>query len=68
MALARRLEINPEWCKGCNICVVFCPKDVLELDSWGKAVAVRVEDCIYCGECETRCPDLAITIVKEQTA
>ena len=68
MSGARRLEINTDWCKGCNICVVFCPKDVLELDSRGTAVAARIEDCIYCGECEIRCPDLAITIVSEQTA
>lgn len=67
MPVARRLEINSQWCKGCNICVAFCPRGVLELDSLGKAVAARIEDCVFCGECEIRCPDLAIRIVKDRT-
>ena len=58
--------INREWCKGCGICVEFCPKSVLELDKDAKVVAVRPEDCICCKMCELRCPDLAIEIEIEQ--
>ncbi len=58
--------INKEWCKGCGICVHFCPKKVLELDREGKVDVVRPEDCIACELCELRCPDLAIQIRKEQ--
>ena len=56
--------INREWCKGCGICVTFCPKQVLELDEREKAKAVRLEDCICCHLCELRCPDLAIIVVE----
>ncbi|MBF0378986.1 MAG: ferredoxin family protein [Desulfamplus sp.] len=58
--------INRDWCKGCGICVHFCPKKVLEIDSQEKVVAVRPEDCICCKLCELRCPDLAIEVVTEQ--
>lgn len=60
--------INREWCKGCGICVHFCPKKVLELDSHDKAIAARPEDCICCKLCELRCPDLAIEVVTMEDA
>ena len=56
----RELLINRQWCKGCGVCVAFCPKRVLELDDKGKAVAVRFNDCLGCRLCEFRCPDMAI--------
>ncbi len=57
--------IEREWCKGCGICVHFCPKNVLELDEKEKAVVMRREDCICCMMCELRCPDFAIEVVVE---
>ncbi len=62
----KQLEINREWCKGCGICVRFCPGKVLELDHLEKVVAVRPEQCICCRLCEMRCPDLAIEVKIEE--
>ncbi len=62
----KELVINRDWCKGCGICVEYCPTKVLELDDKEKAVAVRPEDCICCKMCELRCPDLAIEVITEQ--
>ena len=61
----RQHHINRDWCKGCGICVAFCPKNVLELEKKDKAVAVRPEDCICCKLCEIRCPDFAIEVEVE---
>lgn len=63
---ASEVFINRDWCKGCNICVTFCPKDVLVLDEREKAVVIRPEFCIGCRLCELRCPDLAITVTTEK--
>ena len=27
----KEIKVNRDWCKGCGICVHFCPKQVLEL-------------------------------------
>lgn len=59
-------RVEREWCKGCGICVHFCPKQVLELDAEEKALAVRPEDCICCRLCQYRCPDLAIEVICEE--
>ncbi len=58
------LLIHQPWCKGCGICVAFCPKNVLELNEDEKVISSRIEDCIYCGLCELRCPDFAISVQK----
>ena len=55
--------IKREWCKGCGICVHFCPKHVLELDKEDKVIMVKPEACICCKLCELRCPDLAIEVI-----
>ncbi len=52
--------MNQEWCKGCGICVAFCPKKVLGLNEQEKIVMLDADNCIKCGQCELRCPDLAI--------
>lgn len=55
----KKIIVNKEWCKGCGICVAFCPANVLELKD-GKVNIVNMEACTQCGLCELRCPDFAI--------
>ena len=56
------ISIKMERCKGCGICVAFCPKDVLAVDELGKVQVVQGDACIGCGQCELRCPDYAIFV------
>ena len=60
------IEVNRDFCKGCGICVAFCPKQVLELDDHEKAVVKRLEKCNACTLCELRCPDIAIEVRSEE--
>lgn len=59
--------IYPAWCKGCAICVTFCPAKALALNESGKAGVVAGEECINCGFCESHCPDFAIMVRPRQT-
>ena len=55
------IEINAKWCKGCAICVEFCPKNVLAMEN-GLPVVIDLEACNRCQLCDYRCPDFAITV------
>lgn len=61
----KKLIVDTPWCKGCGVCVKFCPKNVLEIRD-NKVVIARPEDCIKCGQCELRCPDFAIYLEEEE--
>ena len=56
-----KININNKLCKGCGICVEFCPTNVLDLKK-SKAEVVDFDACICCMFCELRCPDFAITV------
>ena len=58
------IDINKEWCKGCGICVSFCPENVLGLDENEKAIVINPEKCVVCNLCELRCPDMAIAVIR----
>ncbi len=58
---APAIHVNLAFCKGCDICVVACPKNCLALEL-SKVVVVNAEACNGCMLCELRCPDFAIWI------
>ena len=56
-----RIMVNQAFCKGCEICVAFCPKEVLIMEG-GYPKAVALDNCTECYLCEMLCPDFAITV------
>jgi len=59
------VTFHATWCKGCRICVEFCPPKVLAMDeSENHPRVVAPEKCTACHFCDTHCPDLAIVVRK----
>jgi 2-oxoglutarate ferredoxin oxidoreductase subunit delta len=60
--------IIPERCKGCKICIQFCPRDVLQESESANAkgyhipevISGREEACVHCEFCSLVCPEFAI--------
>ncbi len=50
------------WCKGCGLCVAFCPRGVLKVNGDGKVHVAAPERCTACHWCDTHCPDFAIIV------
>lgn len=66
-----RIEIDEELCKGCQLCIEACPKDVIELGhkfnvkGWRYAEPKPESNCIGCKQCAIVCPDVAIRVIRE---
>jgi 2-oxoglutarate ferredoxin oxidoreductase subunit delta len=67
-----KIEINEVYCKGCALCTVACPLDLIEMDSslndLGYTPAIispaNLAKCTACSLCARMCPDVAITVFK----
>jgi 2-oxoglutarate ferredoxin oxidoreductase subunit delta len=61
--LGHRITIIKQFCKGCEICVNFCPKDVLSLEpKTMKVIVLNPDQCTGCRLCELYCPDFAVFV------
>jgi 2-oxoglutarate ferredoxin oxidoreductase subunit delta len=66
-----RIKVNESFCKGCGICMEFCPMGILKPSEKPSArgflppVVVDEGRCTCCRICEFYCPDFAIYVIKE---
>ena len=64
-----KVTIDETMCKGCGLCVHFCPKQVLAIQKdkinkrgYNPAHPAHPEQCIGCAMCAQICPESAIEV------
>lgn len=65
--------IDEDRCKGCGLCVTFCPQQVLglaegrfNLKGYTPVEVVNPEACTGCATCATICPDVVFTVYRQK--
>ncbi|MHC5083085.1 MAG: 4Fe-4S dicluster domain-containing protein [Planctomycetota bacterium] len=67
-----KIKFDTKRCKGCGMCVLFCPMKHLrmsdELNDQGHPFPEETEEdnCTACGLCFRMCPDTAIEVKNEK--
>ena len=65
------IYLDEKMCKGCGLCIYYCPKDVLRMSDrrnekgYNVAEVYNLENCNACKMCEINCPDFVIYVEKE---
>ena len=65
-----KIIIDQELCKGCEICIAFCPKKLIALSNDYNAAGYLPSsfsesgECTGCGSCAMVCPEVAIEVYR----
>jgi 2-oxoglutarate ferredoxin oxidoreductase subunit delta len=65
-------RINSGRCKGCELCLAFCPKHALEMSEsrnpsgYHPAILAHPNLCNGCALCAEMCPETAIVIYRRR--
>ncbi len=69
-----RIAIDVRHCKGCGLCVAFCPKGALSMSrsiserGVNAAEVVAGDKCVGCLNCAVMCPDAAVAVFDLETS
>jgi 2-oxoglutarate ferredoxin oxidoreductase subunit delta len=66
-----RIVIDEDRCKGCGLCTLVCPHDLVRISERFNAKGYRPAElvdpegaCIGCANCATMCPDVGIRVYR----
>ncbi len=70
-----KIVIDRERCKGCHICIEFCPVDRIEVDEtvnkkgyyparFKQEISENEKGCTGCTQCALVCPEVAIEVYR----
>lgn len=66
-----RIEIDQDRCKGCELCTIPCPKELVKMSDHFNRKGYRTSElvdpdgrCTGCAMCAVMCPDTAITVYR----
>ena len=66
------IVVNTDRCKGCMLCVVACPKNVITLtkkvnaSGYPYVETAAPDECTGCASCAVVCPDGCITVYRKK--
>lgn len=66
------IVVNTDRCKGCSLCVIACPKEVIALSKkvnpsgYAYVEQINPDGCIGCASCAIVCPDGCITVYRKK--
>ena len=70
MSTKGRVEIDRESCKGCELCIHFCPKNLIVSSDKFNASGYQTasfndsDECTGCAICALVCPEVAIEVYR----
>jgi 2-oxoglutarate ferredoxin oxidoreductase subunit delta len=66
-----RIVIDQDRCKGCGLCTIACPHELVRIADRFNAKGYRPaalvdpeQKCTGCANCAMMCPDVAITVYR----